>query len=255
MTISEPQVLVPRPDRVCNAADFVLELDRLRRRAALGTTKQRIGLDRLSRLSGIPRSSLHEYLAGTCLPPTDRLDALVLALGASPDEARDWARALDRLVDAAMTLRATPSPELTTLPTHHPAVRLTRARNLLDVALPPGLEHLRQPSDGHITITATVCNTWSGTFVYAEPDRAAVRTGYLNAGNNWFLWQTRAGMNPPREDLVSDVWLYTQADVAHGPDGGWGWAPANVIAGSRPFEIVGGLPVVDRPGKSGSTVP
>lgn len=241
----------PRPEQICNRADFVLELDRLRRRAAAGSGKQRIGLDRLSRISGIPRSSLHDYLAGTSLPPADRLDALVLALGASSCEAREWARALDRLVDVVMSRRAAPSPEIALLPTANADVRRLRARNLHEIALPQGLEHLRPADCEEAVLTAAVCNTWAGTFVYSAPDGDSARTGYLNAGNNWFLWQTRGALNPSRDDVPSDVWLYTQADVAIDADGGWGWAPANVVADARPFEVLHGLPFLDRPGKSG----
>jgi len=45
-----------------NLADFVLHLDRLRRRAARGTARQRVGLDALARQAGIPRSTLESKI-------------------------------------------------------------------------------------------------------------------------------------------------------------------------------------------------
>ncbi|WP_344666941.1 ATP-binding protein [Catenulispora yoronensis] len=73
--------------------DLLAALDRLRMRAARGTGKPRVPLRDLASATGVPRSSLANYLSGATLMPADVLDAVVLALGASPAEAREWANA------------------------------------------------------------------------------------------------------------------------------------------------------------------
>ncbi|MFD0636019.1 NB-ARC domain-containing protein [Catenulispora yoronensis] len=65
-----------------------------------GTGKARMPLRELSAASGVPRSSLADYLSGATLMPADVLDAVVLALGATPQEARDWANAWERAAAA-----------------------------------------------------------------------------------------------------------------------------------------------------------
>ena len=67
------------------------ELDRWRLRAARGTGKARVPLRDLAAASGVPRSSLANYLAGTTVMPADVLDAVVQALGADAKQAREWA--------------------------------------------------------------------------------------------------------------------------------------------------------------------
>jgi hypothetical protein len=44
---------------------------------------------------------LHTYLTGRSLPPAEVLDRLVLELGVSGPQAREWARAWERVVDAS----------------------------------------------------------------------------------------------------------------------------------------------------------
>ena len=73
--------------------ELLAELDRWRVRAARGTGKARVPLRDLAAATGVPRSSLANYLSGTTLMPADVLDAVVLALGASAAEAREWATA------------------------------------------------------------------------------------------------------------------------------------------------------------------
>ncbi|GAA1967459.1 hypothetical protein GCM10009838_27100 [Catenulispora subtropica] len=73
--------------------ELLAELDRWRVRAARGTGKARVPLRDLAAATGVPRSSLANYLSGATLMPADVLDAVVLALGASPAEAREWATA------------------------------------------------------------------------------------------------------------------------------------------------------------------
>ena len=228
----------PQPALIANHADFVVHLDRLRRRA-LHVGGQRVGLDRLSRLTRIPRSSLHGYLVGLTLPPPDRLDSLLVALGCTPAETREWAQALDRLVDQAFEGRRH-EEEWLELPSGHETVRRRRALGL--AACPErGVDDITGPA-GPCVLNAYVCSTWTGTYVYAEPTVLSPRTGFLLPGNNWFLCQTRGATNPPLGEAVdSDIWLFTQADRAYSDRDGWGWAPATAVAGVAPYTPLPGL--------------
>ena len=247
MTTHTTRAATPRPESICNQADFVLELDHLRRRAAAGSPRQRIGLDSLVRTTRIPRSSLHGYLAGTSLPPADRLDSLVLALGATPREAHEWALALDRLFDGVLTRRIKADAELQ-LPTENARVRSQRARGLHTgpVPLPDGVG--TDQANGPVVVHACVCSTWAGTHTYAEPDAGSRRTGFLHAGNNWFLAQAHGGPNPGTARApLSRMWLYTQADISYDGDGGWGWVPANAVANALSDTPLPGLLHWERP--------
>ena len=88
-----------RPDagRVANVADLTKELDLLRRRAARGTGKVKVGLDELARRLTMPRSTVHTYVSGRTLAPADVLDRMVIALGASNAEQHEWAEAWFRV--------------------------------------------------------------------------------------------------------------------------------------------------------------
>ena len=74
--------------------DLLNDLERWRVRAARGTGKARVSLRDLAAASGVPRSSLANYLSGKTLMPADVLDAVVLALGAG--DARGWATAWEQ---------------------------------------------------------------------------------------------------------------------------------------------------------------
>jgi tetratricopeptide (TPR) repeat protein len=76
--------------------DLLHELERWRVRAARGTGKARLSLRDLAAATGLPHSSLANYLSGATVMPVDVLDAVVLALGARPEEAREWAQAWER---------------------------------------------------------------------------------------------------------------------------------------------------------------
>ncbi|MBB2892234.1 helix-turn-helix domain-containing protein [Flexivirga oryzae] len=88
------------PAAIFDQNDLVLQLELLRRRAAVGSGRRRVPLATLGRLSGIPTSTLHTYIRGRSFPPADALDRIVEALGATPREARDWATAWERASDA-----------------------------------------------------------------------------------------------------------------------------------------------------------
>lgn len=254
MTSHATSCATPRPESICNQADFVLELDHLRRRAAAGSSRQRIGLDSLVRTTDIPRSSLHGYLAGTSLPPADRLDTLVLALGATPREAHEWALALDRLFDGVLTRRIRTEDELQ-LPTENARVRSQRARGLHTGPIPLPEHLVGNRAGGPVVVHACVCCTWAGTHTYAEPDARSRRTGFLHAGNNWFLCQADGAPNPgSTHGPLSQIWLYTQADIAYDCDGGWGWVPANVVANAVRNSPLPGLLYWERPEMSDASI-
>lgn len=88
-----------RPDarRISDLIGLVNELDLLRRRAARGSRKVKVGLDELTRRVGRPRSTVHAYLTGKALPPADVLDDLIIVLGADRAEQHEWAEAWFRV--------------------------------------------------------------------------------------------------------------------------------------------------------------
>src|SRR5204862_2616427 len=87
----------PDPYRIIDLAGLVREFDLLRRRAARGTRKVTVGLDDLARRVDIPRSTVDTYVTGKALAPADVLDELVIVLGASDTEQREWAEAWFRV--------------------------------------------------------------------------------------------------------------------------------------------------------------
>ena len=77
--------------------DLARELDLLRARAAHGTGKARISLAQLADRVQLARSTVHSYVSGVSLPPSEVLDAIVIALGASTAEQAAWAEAWYRV--------------------------------------------------------------------------------------------------------------------------------------------------------------
>jgi transcriptional regulator with XRE-family HTH domain len=65
--------------------------------SALATLARPRSLRTLSRLTGIPRTTIQGWLQGTRLAGRDRLDHLVRAIGATPAERAAVAQALDRI--------------------------------------------------------------------------------------------------------------------------------------------------------------
>ncbi|MFF4348075.1 hypothetical protein [Streptomyces sp. NPDC001530] len=87
------------------------------------------------------------------------------------------------------------------------------------------------------TYAARYCHNYLGDYVgYDTGD-----TGYLYAGDNWFLCQIKDVENAPVGDAKNNWWLLTQGDVAYS-DGGWGWFPANKVSGGNNYEPIPGLP-------------
>ena len=100
----------PDPARISSRQDLVRELGLLRGRAAAGTARTRVSLAALAQRAGIPRSTVHAYLTGKHLPPSDLLDRIVIELGATPAEQREWNEAWFRLC-----IPAGPPPALVAL--------------------------------------------------------------------------------------------------------------------------------------------
>jgi len=99
-TVHGPNGHEPDPRRIRGQAELARELDLLRVRAAVGTRKSKVSLDELTRLVRLPRSTLHSYLTGKTVAPSDVLDRIVIALGASRSEQREWNEAWYRLRSA-----------------------------------------------------------------------------------------------------------------------------------------------------------
>lgn len=90
---------------------------------------------------------------------------------------------------------------------------------------------------GGKTYTARYCHNYQGGVVgFGDKD-----TGYLYAGDNWFVCQIKYGENPPVGNARNNWWLYTQGDKAYS-DGGWGWFPATKVSGGGNYEPIPGLP-------------
>lgn len=112
----------PDPRRVHDRADLVRELGLLRSRAARGSGRARVSLDRIAAATGVPRSTVHAYLRGQRVPPPDVLDAIVLALDVSGAEAREWAEALYRVLAKEAARPTTKSQGGVDTPSHGRAV-------------------------------------------------------------------------------------------------------------------------------------
>lgn len=67
-------------------------------------------------------------------------------------------------------------------------------------------------------------------------------SGYLYAGNNWFVCQSRLGIENPRVGTArNNIWLYTEGDVGYAYHG-WGWFPATYVSGGVNYGPIPGLP-------------
>ncbi len=90
----------PDPRRVHDLEGLARELGLLRARAAVGSRRQRITLAQLTSRIGLPASSkstVHSYVTGQTLAPAETLDKIVIALGATPVEQREWSEAWYRV--------------------------------------------------------------------------------------------------------------------------------------------------------------
>ncbi|NBE84843.1 helix-turn-helix domain-containing protein [Micromonospora rubida] len=92
---------------------MLTELNRLRVRAARSRGKARLSLQDLEAATGVPKSSLSNYLNGRSLMPMDVLDRLLLALGVPPAEAGAWATRWERITgDRLGTARSILGPQI-----------------------------------------------------------------------------------------------------------------------------------------------
>ncbi|GIH01965.1 hypothetical protein Rhe02_00320 [Rhizocola hellebori] len=83
------------------------------------------------------------------------------------------------------------------------------------------------------------CNAYTGGNVMA----GGVSSGYLNAGNSWFVCQEQwvGYENPHVGSARNNYWLYTQADTSTNSKHGWGWFPATKISGGGNYQPIPGL--------------
>jgi hypothetical protein len=87
----------PDPRQVRGLGELARELDLLRARAAAGTLRAKVSLEDLARKARLPRSTLHRYVTGKTLAPSSVLDRIVIALGATAAEQREWNEAWYRV--------------------------------------------------------------------------------------------------------------------------------------------------------------
>jgi transcriptional regulator with XRE-family HTH domain len=112
----------PDPTRVATLDDLVRELNLLRSRAARGTRSARISLEELAARVDEPKSTIHAYLTGRRLAPAQLLDRMVIALGTTPAEQREWAEAWYRVCAHREATHRTSAPSVsTTVPRQLPA--------------------------------------------------------------------------------------------------------------------------------------
>jgi ribokinase len=100
MTSHEMSSEGPDARRVHDLDSLADELARLQVRAAVGSGRRRVTYAEVTRLLGLPattKSTIHSYLTGKTLPPAEVLDRIVIALGATPPEQREWAEAWFRV--------------------------------------------------------------------------------------------------------------------------------------------------------------
>jgi hypothetical protein len=118
----------PRPELIGTFEQLRGELERLRIRAARGSGKPRLSLRDLSAASGIPRTTLANYFSGASVIPADQLDALVLALGTTPEGAAAWASAWERAMEHRLGGEAGSEPPAASTAQHGqpPAYRTNR---------------------------------------------------------------------------------------------------------------------------------
>lgn len=89
-------------------------------------------------------------------------------------------------------------------------------------------------------VSTWMCPVRRSGDVYASPE-STESTGVLREGVSWFVCQKHGRSNPSVDEAKSDIWLYTQGDVAIS-DRGWGWFPATFISYSEDSQPVPGVP-------------
>jgi tetratricopeptide (TPR) repeat protein/transcriptional regulator with XRE-family HTH domain len=89
---------------------LLAELNVLRVRAGRARGKARLSLKDLATATGVPRSSLANYLAGRTVMPVDALDRLLAVLGVDPVEAAAWATRWESVVGQRLATPAPPGP-------------------------------------------------------------------------------------------------------------------------------------------------
>ena len=95
-----PTAAGPDPRRVRDLPSLARELALLAARAARGSGRRQISQAELTRRLGLPstmKSTINSYFSGKSLAPPDTLDAIVIALGATPEDQRLWSEAWERV--------------------------------------------------------------------------------------------------------------------------------------------------------------
>ena len=85
--------------------DLARALRELRRRHARGRSDTELTYRELSAASGYAHSVIGDYFTGKTLPPTDRLDVLVVLLGATSEEQKAFATARDQIEEQRDEIR------------------------------------------------------------------------------------------------------------------------------------------------------
>jgi hypothetical protein len=106
-------------------------------------------------------------------------------------------------------------------------------------------------SDGKRVYNAVSCPTRAGAPVFSEPRQGedVDLVGTVRAGMHPVVCQVKGGLTPSGTGPVTNWWLYTRADLGHGPN--WGWLPASgvMLSDVQPFLPVQGVPkCADYPG-------
>jgi len=102
--------MVPDPESLRTEQELLAAVNRLRISVARRRGKARLSLRDLEAATGVPKSSLANYLTGRTIMPVDVLDRVVLALGIPPNEAGRWSAAWERVIERRLASDE-PDPE------------------------------------------------------------------------------------------------------------------------------------------------
>ncbi|HEU5108265.1 MAG TPA: tetratricopeptide repeat protein [Micromonosporaceae bacterium] len=159
-TNDEPAISGPDGDAVRTVADLAQVLRDLRRRDARRRRDTPLTYRELAAKTGWSHSAIGLYFKGQALPPTDRFDALVQLLGATPAEQRALATARDRIEErrhaegegGARRVRRTEPPAAVPHALPAPAPHFTGRAAELEALT--GLLRERADSGGTVVISA-----------------------------------------------------------------------------------------------------
>ncbi|MFC0431842.1 NB-ARC domain-containing protein [Kutzneria buriramensis] len=157
-------------------ADLAELLRTLRRRHARTSRDSELTYRELAAKTGWSLTAVAEYFTGKTLPPTDRFDALVVLLGATPAELGALATARDRVAELRRTDRA-PAPN--SVPRQLPAsvrrftgraTELAALAELLDEPVTPGAVRVAAISGAAGIGKTTLAVQWAHQMAHRFPD-------------------------------------------------------------------------------------